>query len=145
MARLPPSEEQLGIDEERTLLSDELEALADGGRDNLPTHVQHSDFKDVDLNSGNYVASTARAAWERFNGHGRKRIGFLRSVRAVICSSCTLIPIDVAFLDIYYFGRSDLNVMVVFIPLAWVSHVRQWGHKTTFGRMCYPWDSLIFY
>jgi hypothetical protein len=33
------------------------------------------------------------------------------------------------------FRNTGLNVLVVFIPLAWVSHFHEWAHGVTFARM----------
>src|SRR5258708_16407044 len=30
-----------------------------------------------------------------------------------------------------------LNVLLIFIPLAWVSHFHEWSHRLTFGCMSY--------
>ena len=31
--------------------------------------------------------------------------------------------------------NAGLNVLVIFIPLAWVSHFHEWTHGLTFARM----------
>lgn len=89
MATLPPSEKPSGTDEELTLARDRVErALTNGDKHNLPTHVQHSDLENVELKHSDPLTT----AWNRFNGYGRKRIGFIESVKAVIFSSCTSTP-----------------------------------------------------
>lgn len=98
MAMFPPSESQLGIDEERSLLSQEIPTK--GNSYSLPTHVQHGDLEDVGSKPepDNFMISASRTAWQRFNGHGRRRVGFFHSLKAVILSSCAFILIVVAFL-----------------------------------------------
>lgn len=84
MAMYPPTERGLGVDEERTLLSEEVLT-------SLPTHVQQDsgDLEGAQLKPGNSLTSVSRTAWQRFNGHGRRRIGFLQSLKALFVSSCT--------------------------------------------------------
>jgi len=57
----------------------------------LPTHTQRDSSGDVEPKVASSLS--AKAAWQRFNGHGRKRIGFFESVKAVVLSSCTFISI----------------------------------------------------
>lgn len=59
--------------------------LTNGDKHGLPTPVQHSGSENVELKPG----PSLTAAWNRFNGHGRKRVGFLQSIKAVVFSSCT--------------------------------------------------------
>ena len=87
----PPAGEWVGVDEEPTLLSEEV--LTDGDRNNLPIHVQRDDSEETLLKPGN--SSALRTAWRRFNGHGRRRIGFLQSLTAVVLFSCMFPPIAV--------------------------------------------------
>ena len=87
MAALPPSEKTLGTGEGQVLLTN-------GGRGNLPTHVrQHSDPENIEIEPVQRAMSGPRAAWERFNGHGRKPLGLFQSIKAVVFSSCTFISI----------------------------------------------------
>ena len=129
MATLPPSEKPLGTDEELALAPGR--AQTNGGGQTLPTHVQRSDSDDVEPKPGNPLATTPRAAWDRFNGRGRKRVGFFQSVKSVVLSSCSSLPI--------VFGSSwnlpqilVLNVFLIFLPFAWASHFRHWGDNTPF-------------
>ena len=85
----PPSERQFSADEGRTLLYGEIQP--GGGNYNMPTYVQHVDLEETEPKLGNFMVSTSRTAWQRFNGHGRKRVGFFQSLKAVALSSCTFI------------------------------------------------------
>ena len=91
MAMYPPTKKRFGVDEERTLLSEEIPT--DGDRNNLPTRVQRDGSEEILLKPGNSLTSASRTAWQRFNGHGRRRIGLLRSLKAVVLSSCMFNPI----------------------------------------------------
>lgn len=87
MASHPPSEKPSGADDELALARDQV--LTNGDKHNLPTHVQHSDdLEGVEPKPSHSLT----AAWDRFNGRGRKRVGFLQSVKAVVFSSCTFTP-----------------------------------------------------
>ena len=59
----------------------------------MPAHVQHADLEEVESESelGNLMVSAPRTAWQRFKGHGRKRVGFFQSLKALALSSCTFI------------------------------------------------------
>ena len=59
---------------------DRLTAEPNGSSHSLPTHSENS--------QRNSLTAAPKAAWDRFNGYGRKRIGFLQSVKAVVFSSC---------------------------------------------------------
>ncbi|KAI9461408.1 hypothetical protein F5148DRAFT_1286668 [Russula earlei] len=50
----------------------------------------------------------------RFSGKDRPWISWRRSARAIVCSSW-------------------LNVLFIFIPLAWASHLKEWTHGLTFA------------
>lgn len=89
----PPTEKPLRDDEERTLLSEEV--LNGGNRQSLPTHVQRNDSEEVHQKLGDSLTSAGRTAWQRFNGYGRRHIGFFRSLKAVVLSSCTFTHIVV--------------------------------------------------
>ncbi|KAF9653776.1 hypothetical protein BDM02DRAFT_3182767 [Thelephora ganbajun] len=118
MATQPPSEKPLGTDGELTLVSERLlTGLTNGDDHNLPTHVRQSDSEKVELKPSNPSTSALRAAWERFNGYGRKRVGFLQSVKAVVFCSY-------------------LNMLLVFLPFAWASHFKHWGENMTFA-LCF--------
>ena len=99
-AMYPPTEKQLGVDEERTLLAEE--ALTGGYRNSLSIHPRGSDLEEVQIKPGNSLTSASRTAWQRFNGHGRRSIGFLQSLKAVILSSCAFVPIIVTFFEINF-------------------------------------------
>jgi hypothetical protein len=45
---------------------------------------------------------------------------------------------DICANTLLTFRKAGVNVLVVFIPLAWVSHFRGWSHETTFARMSPP-------
>ena len=57
----------------------------------MPAYAQHVDLEEVEPKPGNFMVSTSRTTWQRFNGHGRKRVGFFQSLKAVALSSCTFI------------------------------------------------------
>ncbi|KAL1942230.1 hypothetical protein VTO73DRAFT_6294 [Trametes versicolor] len=63
-----------------------------------------------------YAADRAQVFWDRLCGKGRRRIGWIESLRNIATASL-------------------LNVFLIFIPLAWVSHweMVSWGHDTTFA------------
>ena len=105
----------------------------------LPTHLQHSDSEDADVEHGSILAAAPRAAWRRFNGYGRKRVGFLASVKAVVFSSCAFA--SVVFLTVigFDFESADLNVLLILLPFAWASHFKHWGQNTTFACACHRW------
>jgi len=90
MTTHPPSEKSLG--KNRELAPAPIERVpTNGDYYGLPTHVQLSDSENVGPKPGG--SSTATAVWERFNGYGRKRVGFFESVKAVVLSSCTFTSI----------------------------------------------------
>lgn len=127
MAAHPPSEKQFGVDKEL--------AVTNGDDHSLPTHLQPNDSTNVEPKPGNHLAS-AKNAWARFNGHGRKRIGILQSIKAVVTSSCKSIPLAVIIIGIYL--RSPvLNALLLFLPLAWVSHFKHWDENMTFACVCH--------
>jgi len=63
------------------------------------------------------LSTSSIAAWRRFNGHGRKQVGFLASIKAVVFSSY-------------------LNVLLIFLPFAWASHFKHWHEDKTFA-LCF--------
>ena len=116
MATLPPSESQLGIDEERSLLSQET--LARENIESLPTHSPQEDLEDGGFK---HMISASRTAWQRFNGHGRRPVGFFKSLKAVVLSSCAFIPLQWPFLGLTPDPRhklhGDLNSVCLAFPL----------------------------
>jgi hypothetical protein len=88
MTTHPPSEKPLGTDGEPVLARDRTGSVATNGDGHLPTHVQHNDPENVE-----HKHTRARSAWNRFNGYGRKRVGFFQSIKAVVFCSCTSILI----------------------------------------------------
>ncbi|KAJ2915034.1 hypothetical protein MD484_g5402, partial [Candolleomyces efflorescens] len=52
--------------------------------------------------------------WDRFSRRGKENVGVLESLRAIALSSW-------------------LNVFLVFVPIAWVSHFLHWPSRITFG------------
>ncbi|TEB32671.1 hypothetical protein FA13DRAFT_1627901 [Coprinellus micaceus] len=52
--------------------------------------------------------------WDRFRRKGKKNIGVWESLQAIVFSSW-------------------LNILLVFIPIAWVSHFLHWPSRTTFA------------
>ncbi|KAF9788189.1 hypothetical protein BJ322DRAFT_1047593 [Thelephora terrestris] len=115
MATKSPSEKPLGMEEELAIASERVSTDGDG--QNLPTHIQSDDSTNVGLGQGRSLTSIRRNAWARFNGHGRKRIGFLQSVKAVVASSY-------------------LNALLLFLPFAWLSHLKRWDQNMTFA-LCF--------
>ena len=96
MATPPPSEKPFK-DEELNLESGRVLSHADNPT--LPTHVQHSDLENIERELGGRLTH----AWRRFNGYGRKHVGFFGSVKAVVLSSCGFI--STAFSCICYLLR----------------------------------------
>lgn len=115
MATRPLSEKPSGVDEEMSIALQRVATNVDGH--NLPTHVQSNGSQDGGSKPGNPITSASRNAWARFNGYGRKRIGFFQSLKAVIFSSF-------------------LNVLFLFLPLAWISHFKHWDENVTFA-LCF--------
>ena len=68
-------------------MDDSRQALTNGGSNGLPTHSGDVDPKYQ------HLGTTPRAAWNRFNGHGRKRVGVFQSIKAVLFSSCISFPV----------------------------------------------------
>ncbi|KAH9849126.1 hypothetical protein C2E23DRAFT_888514 [Lenzites betulinus] len=66
-----------------------------------------------------YAADRAHVFWDRLRGKGRRKVGWRESGRNIVLSSF-------------------MNLFVIFIPLAWVSHweMVEWGHNTTFA-LCF--------
>lgn len=94
MATYTPSEKPLGVNEE----SASKPVLTNGDDRNLPTHVQPNDSEN---NLGGALRSIPGNAWARFNGHGRKRVGPLQSIKAVLTASCMFVPIATDVLEVY--------------------------------------------
>jgi hypothetical protein len=79
--------------------------------------------------------------WSNLSGKDRPWIGWKKSARAIVFSSCQ------SSLDVWHDGymrdantlltsrNTGLNVLVLFIPLAWLSHFHEWAHGRTFARM----------
>ena len=130
MATYSSSEKPPGMDEELALSH---RAPANGGGSGLATYPENL----PEHNHRHSLTTAPRAAWDRFNGYGRKRVGAMQSVRAVILSSCISFPSS-SVVPRTYFLSPDLNVLLVFLPVAWVSHFEHWGEKTTFGCECRP-------
>jgi len=91
MAARPPSE-KLSKDEELTRAPGRFLSASNADSLVLPTHAQHNDSDNVEHESDNSFTAAPRAAWQRFNGYGREKIGFFDSVKAVVFSSCVFIP-----------------------------------------------------
>lgn len=108
MATHSPSEKPLGEE----LASKPV--FTNGDDHNLPTHLQPNDSEN---NLRDAPGSIPRNAWARFNGHGRKRIGFRQSIKAVLTASY-------------------LNVLILFLPFAWASHFKHWDQNITFA-LCF--------
>jgi len=86
MATHLPTNNPSGMAREPALSRDALVG-AYGDSYILPTH-----HEDVEPKHGMHFATSPKAAWDRFNGRGRKRVGFLQSAKAVALSSCMSIP-----------------------------------------------------
>ena len=117
------------LSEKPLMMDEELPLVNNGDNRSLPTHLRHNDPDSVELKP-----TAARAAWNRFNGYGRKRVGFFQSIKAVVFCSCTftLIVFDCSW---NLLGTPpDLNVLLIFLPIAWVSHFLHWGDRRTFTR-----------
>jgi hypothetical protein len=76
------------LSEKPLMMDEELPLVNNGDNHSLPTHLRQNELDSVELKP-----TAARAAWNRFNGHGRKRVGFFQSVKAVVFCSCTFILI----------------------------------------------------
>ena len=89
-------------DEELAIARDRAQRVTNGSSNSLPTaHLQHSDSEKAKPKPGHSLTSVPKAAWARFNGYGRKRIGLFQSVKAVLFSSCTFTPSSLALLGIH--------------------------------------------
>lgn len=129
----PEFEKPFRVDEEQT----ERILTTNGGDHNLPTHVQPSDSTHVEPKLGHHLTSVTKNAWARFNGHGRRRIGFFQSIKAIITSSCTFIPVVVTAVPGIYLGSPVLNALLLFLPFAWLSHFKHWNENMTFACVCH--------
>ena len=75
--------------------------------------------------------------WSGLSGKERRWIGWKQSARAIAfssCKSCTDICADALLTS----RNAGLNALLVFIPLAWLSHFHEWTHGLTFARMLKP-------
>ncbi|TDL20377.1 hypothetical protein BD410DRAFT_790844 [Rickenella mellea] len=87
----------------------------------LPTHVFHTEKPlqkshhgiDVDGDGGLHVDRVHRM-WDRFRGKGRKKVSWITSMRNLMFSSY-------------------INVLIVFIPLAWIGHFLKWSPGLVFA------------
>ncbi|KAH9895936.1 hypothetical protein C8Q73DRAFT_643814 [Cubamyces lactineus] len=66
-----------------------------------------------------YATDRVQEFWDRLRGKGRRKVGWGESLKNIATSSV-------------------LNLFIIFIPLAWVSHweMVKWGHDTTFA-LCF--------
>lgn len=134
MAAHPPSEKNpLALDKELTTEPERV--LTDGDDHSLPTHVQPNDSANVGPESKNRLGPLPKNAWERFNGYGRRRIGILPSIKAVLASSCTFTTTAAVTAPSVYFGSPVLNPLLLFLPFAWASHFKHWNENLTFACM----------
>ena len=82
--------------------------------------------------------------WRRFSGKTRRKVGWGESVKAIITVSCkplTVTPSNyyLTELDALYAGVTS---WLIFIPIAWVSKYKHWGHGDTFA--CTWWKYFRF-
>jgi hypothetical protein len=82
----------------------------------------------------------------RLLGKDRPWISWRKSAQAIVSSSCK-VHLNYAFsfrvaarvhlriLTHCLFHNAGLNVLVLLIPIAWVSHLKEWAHGLTFARM----------
>lgn len=92
MATHPPSEKPSKVDERLTRAPGRFMNASNADSLVLPTHAQHSDSDSVEPGPESHFTTSPRAAWKRFNGYGRKKVGFFDSVKAVVFSSCVFTP-----------------------------------------------------
>ena len=136
MATYPLSEKPSRVDEEQTVGLQRV--LTNADVHSLPSHTQSGNSKNVGRPPIKTLASASKNAWGRFNGHGRKSIGFVQSVKAIIFSSCTPISVVVAVVETYCVSP-DLNAMIIFLPFAWAAHFKHWHENTTFACAYILW------
>ena len=84
MATHPPSEKPTGMDEEQGL---SRQAPTNGDSNGSPAPPRSGNLESTPKRS------LPRAAWDRFNGYGRKPVGTIQSIKAVALSSCTSFPV----------------------------------------------------
>jgi hypothetical protein len=64
-----------------------------------------------------------KARWDRFNGKGRKKIGIIDSLKAIVTSSCESPPLLCrSEFSIIKSRFLDLNVLFAAVPCAWAAH-----------------------
>lgn len=73
--------------------------------------------------------------WDRFTRKGKENIGVWDSLKAIVFSSCEC---SHSHRSAIYLTPTGLNVLLVFIPIAWVAHFLHWPHRTTFARVYMP-------
>jgi hypothetical protein len=75
-------------------------------------------------------------------GKDRRWISWKQSAHAIVFSPCQSLRLtsgtDICANTLLTFRKAGLNALVVFIPLARVSHFREWSHGTTFAHMPSP-------
>ncbi|KAH9913962.1 uncharacterized protein BXZ73DRAFT_106748 [Epithele typhae] len=106
-----PASSKLG-DEERGSSTDRLRSQTDPS-------PQHAPVPNSAHTVGAYQQATdaAQEFWDRFRGKGRRKVGWAESLKNILLSSW-------------------LNVLLIVIPIAWVSHwmflSHKWGPEPTF-------------
>ena len=77
--------------------------------------------------------------WSGVLAKKRPWISWRESARALVLSSCqSSFPPRLTFGSGVRLNTSPnlgLNVLLVLIPIAWVSHFKEWAHGLTFARM----------
>jgi len=75
--------------------------------------------------------------WDQFTRKGKSKVGVLQSLNALLWSSCTRHNLFCYPWTEYLTAPSPpigLNIFLVVIPIAWVSHFRGWNDILTFVR-----------
>ncbi|KAI0300648.1 hypothetical protein B0F90DRAFT_394585 [Multifurca ochricompacta] len=81
-------------------------------------HNKAADRESLTHTHGAVGSSRSRRRfWHRFLGKDRRKVSWKESARAILFSSW-------------------LNALLIFIPLAWVSHFKEWTHGLTFA-LCF--------
>ena len=81
------------------------------------------------------TTDAAQRFWNRLQGKGRRSIGWGESAKNILSSSCeSRSPAFGVGRGVLKVGLRllGLNVLLLIIPIAWVSHWMHWGPKTTF-------------
>ena len=83
--------------------------------------------------------------WRRFSGQDRRKVGWKESVKAIITVSCKSLTVTsgnhhLTELGVLYAG---INFYLIFIPIAWVSKFKHWGHGSTFACMCWQFFHFV--